>query len=147
MWLSFPLFSIIPASCAEQHKDSCTWGRGERLNNLFTDTPYFSPLCRGYTNSHSTTSTIASDHGCYYYCQSQDLEVTERVLRSMALYAAVNVCFCVEWSEKCLCLSMFHKTHHQLLNSVTLIHKWSVSNIPTHGQPLHHLQLHGEDIC
>lgn len=47
----------------------------------------------------------------------------------------------------CFRMVVFQKTHHQLLNSVTFIHKWSMSNIPTYGQPLHHLQLQREDIC
>ncbi len=42
---------------------------------------------------------------------------------------------------------IFFKTHHQLPNSVSLIYKWSMSNLPSHGQPLHHLQLQKEDIC
>lgn len=41
----------------------------------------------------------------------------------------------------------FPQKHNQLLNSVTLIHKCSTSNIPTPRQALHHLQLQREDIC
>lgn len=54
----------------------------------------------------------------------------------------VNSCFCVQWNEQprhrhppppILQMVVYPKTHHQLPSSVTLIHKGSTSNIPTHG--------------
>lgn len=44
--------------------------------------------------------------------------------------AVVNLCCCAERNRETPCLNMvvFYKPHHRLVNSVTLIYKWSMSN-------------------
>lgn len=105
--LPSPVFSIIPACCAEQAVDSCALDRWEWLSNLFTDIwiLYFSTICCGveaicgvyvifthrYINNWFWQGFCL---GCYYYCQSKDLALTRRLLHSISLwlqliYAAV----------------------------------------------------------
>lgn len=126
MWLPIPShLTVLPASCAEQDTGSCALELWEGTNDSL-DIYHSSSIMSGlYKFTLFLTKKLLLL-----------LSVTRFRADTMAapLYSslgAVNLCHCVEWNGKCFCLKMFHKTHHQLLNSVTLIHKWSMSSIPS----------------
>lgn len=90
----------------------------------------------GYMLHSQTTTTTTSDKG---FVVVVILNIVIVSLLYNSLSEALGYSILQSRQDSCLKMFVLHKTHHQLLNSVTLIHKWSMSNIRTHGQLLHHL--------